>query len=223
MSVINTMIHVKDSSGVMHDVLPKTTIKNVSGLQTALDGKVDSVTGKGLSSNDYTTTEKSKLSGIANNANNYVHPTTSGNKHIPSGGSSGQFLKWSSDGTAAWSADNNTTYTFGTGDSWGQIKVTPSGGSAQNVSVNNTITELTSGSVNNVTKSCTLRFGRLCTDLPQDGAVWLVDTKLSDENTGYQTAVALTINTVDGNLVGKMYVRIKASGEWTNWRLLTNT
>lgn len=31
--------------------------------------------------------------------------------------------------------DNNTTYTFATGDSNGQIKVTPSGGSAQNVSV----------------------------------------------------------------------------------------
>lgn len=31
--------------------------------------------------------------------------------------------------------DNNTTYTFATGDANGQIKVTPSGGSAQNVSV----------------------------------------------------------------------------------------
>ena len=40
----------------------------------------------------------------------YTHPTTSGNKHIPSGGSSGQFLKWSSDGTAVWAADNDTHY-----------------------------------------------------------------------------------------------------------------
>ena len=40
----------------------------------------------------------------------YTHPTTSGNKHIPSGGSSGQILRWSADGTAAWGADNNTTY-----------------------------------------------------------------------------------------------------------------
>lgn len=40
----------------------------------------------------------------------YTHPTSSGNKHIPSGGSSGQFLKWSADGTAVWAADNNTTY-----------------------------------------------------------------------------------------------------------------
>ena len=38
----------------------------------------------------------------------YTHPTSSGNKHIPSGGSSGQILRWSADGTAAWGADNNT-------------------------------------------------------------------------------------------------------------------
>ena len=31
-------------------------------------------TGKGLSSNDYTDAEKEKLAGIAENANNYVHP-----------------------------------------------------------------------------------------------------------------------------------------------------
>jgi hypothetical protein len=41
----------------------------------------------------------------------YTHPTTTGYKHIPSGGSSGQFLKWSSDGTATWAADNDTVYT----------------------------------------------------------------------------------------------------------------
>lgn len=55
-------------------------------------------------------TDKAKLDGIANNANNYSHPTTSGNKHIPSGGSAGQILRWSADGTAVWGSDNNTTY-----------------------------------------------------------------------------------------------------------------
>lgn len=44
----------------------------------------------------------------------YTHPTTSGNKHIPSGGSSGQILRWSADGTAVWGADNNTTYSNAT-------------------------------------------------------------------------------------------------------------
>lgn len=66
--------------------------------------------GKGLSANDFTAAYKSKLDGIAAGANKYAHPTTSGNKHIPSGGSAGQFLKWSADGTAVWAVDNNTTY-----------------------------------------------------------------------------------------------------------------
>lgn len=59
-------------------------------------------TGKGLSSNDYTTKEKAKLAGVEAQANKYIHPNTSGNKHVPSGGSSGQVLKWKSDGTAQW-------------------------------------------------------------------------------------------------------------------------
>lgn len=39
-----------------------------SAVATAINGKVDKVSGKGLSTNDYTTTEKSKLSGIAEGA-----------------------------------------------------------------------------------------------------------------------------------------------------------
>ena len=54
--------------------------------------------------------DKKKLDGVAAGANAYAHPTASGSKHIPSGGSSGQILRWSADGTAAWGADNNTTY-----------------------------------------------------------------------------------------------------------------
>jgi hypothetical protein len=69
----------------------------------------------GLTQKNFTTTLKTKLDGIAAGANNYVHPTTAGNKHIPSGGSAGQFLKYSSSGTAVWAADNNTTYTVGDG------------------------------------------------------------------------------------------------------------
>ena len=53
-------------------------------------------------------TDKTKLDGIEAGANKYVHPTSAGNKHIPSGGSSGQFLGWSSDGTAKWVSNPNT-------------------------------------------------------------------------------------------------------------------
>ena len=40
------------------------------------NNKVDKVTGKGLSTNDYTTAEKNKLAGIAAGANKYIHPAT---------------------------------------------------------------------------------------------------------------------------------------------------
>lgn len=59
-----------------------------------------------------TAADKAKLDGIASNANNYSHPTSAGNKHIPAGGSAGQILRWSADGTATWGADNNTTYSI---------------------------------------------------------------------------------------------------------------
>lgn len=64
--------------------------------------KVDKVKGKQLSTEDYTTAEKTKLQGVAANANNYVHPTTAGNKHIPAGGTAGQILVNNGDGTAEW-------------------------------------------------------------------------------------------------------------------------
>ena len=39
----------------------------------------------------------------------YTHPTGSGNNHIPSGGSSGQYLKYSSAGTATWADPPSTS------------------------------------------------------------------------------------------------------------------
>lgn len=73
-------------------------------IKAALDNKVDKVSGKGLSSNDFTDTLLTKLNGLSN----YVHPTTAGNKHIPSGGSSGNILKYGgSSGTATWGSETS--------------------------------------------------------------------------------------------------------------------
>lgn len=60
----------------------------------------------------------------------YSHPSTSGNKHIPAGGSSGQILRWSADGTATWGSDNNTTYSTGTASASGITKLYTGTGSA---------------------------------------------------------------------------------------------
>lgn len=77
------------------------TTEDKTAVGTIAD-KVDKVEGKQLSTEDYTTAEKTKLQGVAANANNYVHPTTAGNKHIPAGGTAGQILVNNGDGTAEW-------------------------------------------------------------------------------------------------------------------------
>lgn len=94
-------------------------------IKALLAGKVDKIDGKGLSTNDYTTAEKSKLAGLKN----YTHPTTSGNKHIPAGGSANQILGWSADGTAKWVNEKDTTYSVMSGatvDADGKSGLVPS-------------------------------------------------------------------------------------------------
>lgn len=81
--------------------------------ESEIDIKLSSKAGTSsatTSSNGLMTKEMvTKLNGIATNANNYTHPATSGNKHIPSGGSSGQILRWSADGTAVWEDEISDT------------------------------------------------------------------------------------------------------------------
>lgn len=94
-------------------------------IKALLAGKVDKIDGKGLSTNDYTTAEKTKLAGLKN----YTHPTTSGNKHIPAGGSANQILGWSADGTAKWVNEKDTTYSVMSGatvDADGKSGLVPS-------------------------------------------------------------------------------------------------
>lgn len=91
----------------------------VADVNAALDKKVDKVSGKGLSTNDYTTTEKNKLAGIAEGANKYTLPqatssalggvkigyaTSSANRNYAVALSNGQMYV-----NVPWT-DNNTTY-----------------------------------------------------------------------------------------------------------------
>ena len=52
-------------------------------LDAAIGKKVDKVDGKGLSTNDFTTAEKNKLSGIEEGANAYTHPSYTARTGIP--------------------------------------------------------------------------------------------------------------------------------------------
>lgn len=53
----------------------------------------------------------------------YVHPTTSGYKHIPAGGKAGQILRYKADGEAQWGDDKDTTYVDATTTAHGLMSV----------------------------------------------------------------------------------------------------
>lgn len=64
--------------------LGKDKLKTVlTKVKEKLADKVDKVSGKQLSTNDYTTTEKNKLAGIAAGANNYSHPAYTARTGVP--------------------------------------------------------------------------------------------------------------------------------------------
>lgn len=78
----------------------------VNKIQTSLNNKADKKHEHDLATKDTAgfmpAEDKEKLDTVETGANNYKHPTTTGNKHIPAGGEAGQILTWSSDGTAEW-------------------------------------------------------------------------------------------------------------------------
>lgn len=73
----NIMYLVMNDKTQHYDIYAKVNDKVVRLDDTTVDlsGYVQKETGKGLSTNDYTTAEKTKLAGIADGANKYVHPT----------------------------------------------------------------------------------------------------------------------------------------------------
>lgn len=84
---LNNAMSGKSDNGHSHSQLHDNSLDHSNSLDHALHsddqdltGKVDKITGKGLSTNDYTTTEQLKLSGIETEANNYTHPAN----HAPS-------------------------------------------------------------------------------------------------------------------------------------------
>ena len=91
---------------------------------TQLNGKVDKVDGKGLSTNDYTTADKDKLSGIESQANKYVLPKATGS--VLGGVKVGTGLNIDNNGVLSNSAVRAVT----TGTANGTISVNTDGTSA---------------------------------------------------------------------------------------------
>lgn len=125
------------TSSTLGGVKTGDNITNTSGTISLTKANVTNALGytppeKDTTYSDATTTsaglmsiaDKTKLDGIADGANKYVHPTGSGYHHIPTGGSSGQILRWISDGTAVWDAEKNTTYSAATTSTAGLMSAT---------------------------------------------------------------------------------------------------
>lgn len=152
--------------------------------------------------------------------------STSANGLAPKVTDTSKFLK--GDGTWATPTDTNTTYTVATGDSAGQIKVTPSSGSAYNVDVKSIVKHL-----GDVAKSNMNDVGKLypsvgmtaltdpgnTTDNPMNGTTkstgWHLywDTSYSDDPSGSNAWVAQIANKAGSN---QWWVRSRAGGKITN-------
>ena len=123
----NLSAGVRDAVAKAHDV---HTIETVTGLQSALDGKVDDSqvltnVPKDAKFTDTVTTVNGKTGaiskaditalGIPAQDTVYTHPTTDGNKHVPATGNtnSGKVLKaGATAGSLAWEDDNDTITTI---------------------------------------------------------------------------------------------------------------
>lgn len=105
-SNVQTQLNGKAASGHAHTPSQVGVISAAptSGQVAVFDGTTGKIKSTGFTIN------ASVPAGAKFTDTVYTHPTSSGNKHIPSGGSSGQILRWSADGTAVWGNDNNTTY-----------------------------------------------------------------------------------------------------------------
>ena len=119
----------------------------------------------------------------------YTHPTSAGNKHVPTGGSSGEFLKYDSSGTAVWASDNDTVYTHPTsagnkhipsGGSSGQFLKYSSSGTATWASDNDTVyTHPSSDGDLHVPATSTSNDGKLLTAGATAGAISWEDAPVS--------------------------------------------
>ena len=180
--------------------------------------------------------DKTKLDGIATNANNYSHPTTSGNKHIPAGGSSGQILRWASDGTAAWGNDNNTTYSTGTASTAGLTKLytgtgTATDGTMTQSAINTALNGKASSSHthNSIINQDTRNVNTTPTQMPLGLSVHLKSNStdgLNDGGTYHSTLMIKGWEDVSGGPWAQMtvtannnlYFRSSNNDTWNAWR-----
>jgi len=139
----------------------------------------------------------------------YTHPTTSGNKHIPSGGSTGQILKYSADGTAVWANEYSYTHPTSSGNkhipsggSSGQFLKWSADGTAVWAADNNTTYTAGTGlslSGTTINHAATITAGTVGTSAATSGSTLAVPY-VTYNNTGHVTVVGTHTHTITGFL-----------------------
>lgn len=117
---VNVSSYEAEKQAMQAEINLKANAKDVyTQVETSalLAKKVDKVTGKDLSTNDFTNALKEKLEGISAGANDYEHPTGDGNLHVPATGTTNNkkvLMAGTTAGSAAWTSltsDHITTTT----------------------------------------------------------------------------------------------------------------
>lgn len=116
-----TYSNATTSAAGLMSAADKTKLNGIATGATANTGTVTSVATSGAITGGTITT-----------TGTISHSTASGYKHIPSGGSSGQILRWSADGTAAWGSDTDTKNTAGSTNSTNKLFLTGATSQAAN-------------------------------------------------------------------------------------------
>ena len=173
-------IKVTPSSGDAYNV-------NVNGLGSAAFTESSVYAPVGHIHTGYATSSHTHATSIATSTGTNKITLEFGTKYaITAGGTSYVF-------TMPANPNTNTTYTFATGDSNGQIKVTPSGGSAQNVSVKGlgsaAYTESSAYATSGHTHGSITNVGAIAANTTIENGDHLVITDNSDSNKIKRTSI----------------------------------
>ncbi|MDU6361795.1 MAG: pyocin knob domain-containing protein, partial [Clostridiales bacterium] len=175
-------------------------------LWNTVSNKVDKVTGKGLSTEDYTTAEKSKLSSIETNANRYVHPNDANTRHVTDAEKT------------TWNGKANATHKHKKADITDFPTSLPAnGGTADNATYINPVS-LTNQDLNSIDRFGTYYAGGSNTVTNKPSGVDAFGMQVLKSASGWITQVLYASNNQE-----RIYIRYGGTERWGAWIELFTT
>ena len=190
--------HISDA--IKHITATERTLWNT------VSNKVDKVSGKGLSTEDYTTAEKSKLSSIEANANRYVHPNDANTRHVTDAEKT------------TWNGKANATHKHKKADITDFPTSLPAnGGTADNATYINPVS-LTNQDLNSIDRFGTYYAGGSNTVTNKPSGVDAFGMQVLKSASGWITQVLYASNNQE-----RIYIRYGGTERWGAWIELFTT